>query len=364
MEIKLRKIIHIGLGKTATTHLQVLIFQELDRLGILHYRKDLVQKINRNILNQKVFSESKQIKLDLELDKFPDDAIHLISMEYILPFDPGCWKTSLISLLSDFGEDSEILVTLRDPYSYLRSVYQQMIHEGESDLEPERYFLKSDLYIKHLEYFGRSNENRRFSVDELDYGYLFNSLTKMFRRVYFSDIKTTMDYQFLIDMNIIDSPTCEELRKKNVLKVLNKGYSKKAMLLDRKRYKMLNSMNLIPKSTSIISRNICEQLIFSSPEIVEEISNETPSISNKKVSLAVNNLKKFLKEFRIIRVLLKIAKLPYVVFIKWRFFLQGYINVIFKYEEFELPDNMHLGKHFENNVEFYKKLPKSQGYKK
>ena len=69
---------------------------------------------------------------------------------------------------------------------------------------------------------------------------LFNSFAKMFSRVYYSDMKTTMEYKFLIDMNIIDSPLCERLREKIVTKVPNKAYSKKAMFLDNKRYKILN----------------------------------------------------------------------------------------------------------------------------
>ena len=41
----MREIIHIGLGKTGTTHLQEDVFPLLDFLGILHYRKDLELQI-------------------------------------------------------------------------------------------------------------------------------------------------------------------------------------------------------------------------------------------------------------------------------------------------------------------------------
>jgi hypothetical protein len=354
------------MGKTGTTHLQLEVFPELDRLGILHYRTDLSKKIEDNMSKHDVFNESSHTKFDFGLDKFSDDSIHLISNELLLSWDPRDWQISLSNLLSDFGEESEILITLRDPYSYLRSLYQQKIHQGESDLAPEHYFLRSDLYDKHRDYFGWSNGGRRFSVDELDYNYLFNSFAKKFSRVYFSDMKTTMEYKFLIDMNIIDSPLCERLREKIVTKMPNKAYSKKAMFLDNKRYKILNAMGLMPVSASINSRNQREQLIFYSCEPGKETHNITPSISKNVVSLSLENLKRFIKQCRTIYKILnlpyKLLTLPHTFFRNWRFFLQGYVNVLFKYEKFELPAEMYLGKHFEDNVDFYKELPLSKGY--
>ncbi len=368
-EIRLRKIIHVGMGKTGTTHLQLKVFPELDRLGILHYRNnDLIEKIRDNITKRNVFHESSQTKLDFGLDKFSDDSIHLISKESLLSWDPRDWQISLSNLLSDFGKESEILITLRDPYSYLRSVYQQQIHQGESDLVPERYFLRSELYDKHRDYFGRSNGDRRFSVDELDYNYLFNSFAKKFSRVYFSDMKTTMEYKFLVDMNIIDKTLCKRLREKKEKTILNKAYSRKAMLLDIKRYKILNALNITPLSNSIQERNLKEKLIFNSSDLGRERDHITHSISNNVVSISLDNFKRFIKQFRTIYKILKlpynILKLPYTILTNWRLFLQNYVNVLFKFEKFELPAEMYLGKHFEDNVDFYKELPLSKGYKK
>ena len=366
-EFRLRKIIHVGMGKTGTTHLQQKVFPELDRLGILRYHTDWKVKYKDVKDKRLVFDEFNRKSLDFGLDNFADDSIHLISNESILSWDPRHWQTSLSNLLSDFGEESEILITLRDPYSYLRSLYQQRIHEGESDLVPERYFLRSNLYDKHQDYFGRSNSSRRLSVDELDYNYLFNLFSKKFDRVYFSDMKTTMEYKFLVDMNIIDKTLCKRLRGKNEKTINNKAYSRKAMLLDIKRYKILNAMNLSPLSSSINERNKFEKLIFDSSDL-EERDPITHCISKNVVSRSLDNFKRFIKQFRTIYKILKlpynILKLPYTILKEWRSFLQGYVNVLFKYEKFELPAKMYLGKHFEDNVDFYKELPLSKGYKK
>jgi len=354
------------MGKTGSTHLQSEVFPELDRLGILHYRTDLMENEIQDIIHKgNVIKESSQTKIDFGLDKFSYDSIHLVSSESMLSWEPADWQNSISKLLSGFGEESEILITLKDPYSYLRSVYQQMIQEGESDLAPERYFLRSDLYDKHRDYFGRSNGARRFSVDELDYNYLFNFFAKKFSRVYFSDMKTTMEYKFLIDMNIIDSHLCERLREKNAIKILNKSYSKKAMFLDSKRYKILKAAGLMPISQSIATRNRSEQIIFDSCELGQETRYTTPNISKNAVSVSMENLKRFIKRFRTISNILKSPyRLLIAVFMDWRQFLQGYVNVFFRYEKFELPAEMYLGKHFEDNADFYKELPVSKGYKK
>ena len=115
-----------------------------------------------------------------------------------------------------------------------------------------------------------------------------------------------------------------------------------------------------------LPRNQRERLIFNSCEPGKETHNITPSISKNVVSLSLENLKRFIKQSRTIYKILnlpyKLLTLPHTFFRNWRFFLQGYVNVLFKYEKFELPAEMYLGKHFEDNVDFYKELPLSKGY--
>jgi len=87
-----------------------------------------------------------------------------------------------------------------------------------------------------------------------------------------------------------------------------------------------------------------------------------------EVSALKKNLKTYIKQFRTIFKMLKLPykliKFPYVVLKNWVVFLTGYVDVFFRYEKFELPAEIYLGKHFEDNVDFYKELPLSKGYKK
>ena len=169
----MRKIIHIGLGKTGTTYLQSNTLPLLDKIGLIDYRRDLNIKLKKSYIERKVFHKSSHKKIDLNLENYSDNSIQFISCESLLSWDPRDWEESIKEILIDFGEDSEILITLRDPYSYLRSIYQQVIQQGESDLKPEYYFLRSELYDKHRDYFARSNYQRRFSIDDLNFKYLF-----------------------------------------------------------------------------------------------------------------------------------------------------------------------------------------------
>ena len=358
------------MGKTGSTHLQTDVFPELERLGILKYHSDWVNsdwihKEKDRRAKRLIFNQSNQKKIDFGLDKYSNDSLHLISHESILSWDPRDWKTSIADLLNDFGDEFEILVTLRDPHSYLRSIYQHMIQQGESDLTPERYFLKLDLYDKYRDYFGRSNSSRRFSIDELDYNYLYNLISEKYDRVYFSDMNTTMSYRFLVDMNIIDTALCKRLKEKNPT-ISNHGYSKKAMSWDSKRFKIFHTMNLIPLSSSIESRNQIEKLI--SDQLDQDAKNNNLASNNSKdvVKKSIEKFKRLIRPFEIISKILKvpykIIKLPYVLLMNWRYFLQNYVNVLLKYEKFELPPKIYLGKHIEENMKFYNDLPLSKGY--
>jgi hypothetical protein len=356
------------MGKTGSTHLQTDVFPELEKLGIIHYHSDWVNsnwihKEKERRARRAIFNQTNQEKIDFGLDAYSDDSVHLISHESILSWDPREWKTSIAHLLNDYGDESEILVTLRDPYSYLRSIYQQMIQQGESDLTPYHFFLKLDLYDKHRGYFGKSNSTRRFSIDELDYNYLYNLISEKYDRVYFSDMSTTMSYKFLVDMNIIDTSLCKRLQEKKPT-ISNLGYSKKAMLWDIKRFKIFHSMNLIPLSSSIESRNRIEKLI--SDQLDSDMNNRTISKAKNSVSKTLEKFKRLIRSFGIISKLLKlpykIIILPHALIMNWRYFLQNYVNVLFKYEKFQLPPKLYLGKHIKDNMKFYNDLPLSKGY--
>ena len=356
------------MGKTGSTHLQTNVFPELERLGILHYHSDWfntdwVNKEKDRRARRAISNQTNQKKVDFGLDGYQDDSLHLISNESILSWDPRDWQTSIDDLLNDYGDESEILVTFRDPRSYLRSVYQQMVQQGESDLKPDRYFLRLDQYDKYRDYFGRSNSSRRFSIDELDYKHLFNLISEKYNKVYFSDMNTTMSYKFLIDMNIIDAALCKRLQEKKPA-INNLAYSKKAMVWDIKRFKIFHAMNLIPLSSSIESRNRIEKLI--SNQFNTHANKSTISKSKITVSKLLEKFKRYIRSLAIISKLLKIPykiiMLPYALLMNWRYFLQSYVNILLKYEKFQLPSEMYLGKHIKNNIKFYNQLPMSKGY--
>ena len=117
-------VIHIGLGKTATTSLQSNVFPNIPYLRheVIYNEKKLV-----NQLNQRWFmtaEEEKNFQASIHLGK------HFISLESLVDWNPRGWEKAAEQNLRLFGCNATIIITVRDTESYLCSLYQQMVHEG------------------------------------------------------------------------------------------------------------------------------------------------------------------------------------------------------------------------------------------
>jgi len=112
-------------------------------------------------------------------------------------------------------------------------------------------------------------------------------------------------------------------------------------------------------------RKKSEQIILESNQFHKEKLSDTSNLNKKTL---ISKIKSFSKHFGVVYKLIvfcyKLLMLPYTIIVKWRDFLQNYVNVFLKYEKYELPSEMYLGKHYNQNVDFYKKLPLYKNYKK
>ena len=116
-----------------------------------------------------------------------------------------------------------------------------------------------------------------------------------------------MEYKFLVDMNIIDKSLLMKLKKEKLTIPSNKSYSKKAMLLDIKRYKILSALKLTPFSSSIRKRNNAEKLIFDSCGLSNKRTYLKSNISRNVVRKLLENFKNFIKYFSTISKILKLS---------------------------------------------------------
>jgi hypothetical protein len=142
-------------------------------------------------------------KIKINLEK-PKDL--LISLESLVNWNPHHWITAAEKNLKMFGKEALILITVREPIAYMKSIYQQKVHEGNV-VSPENFFvnsleysqLKSSLCERKLEYF---------DVDSFDLSKLHKIYTERFEKVVFVPFEKIAEMNFLKEIyNLSDNQT-------------------------------------------------------------------------------------------------------------------------------------------------------------
>ena len=321
----MRIIVHIGFGKTATSSIQN---------DILPFLKDenIIEIINPNKILSSFYNyilyDKDPGKISFDFKK--SDKIIFISLETLIGFNPYSWKKCFEFNKKYFPSNSEILITFRKPTDYLRSIYQQMIHQGESDLTINHYFLKKNDHLLFAKSFGNyiNLSTRHFDIDNFRYKYIFDLYRSHFKKCYFIDFESIINLSFIkILFENVD-------HKKIILKNHNSSYSKLSFNLNRLRDNLLKKLNLVPISKSI-------KILY----IKKPLFTYNESFNNKKKN-----------RFKII---LKTLFYPAIIFrdmlFNWRYFLQHYIN---KYTSKKNNFNIkYKGRYIKENEIFYNKLP-------
>ena len=188
-----KKIIHIGIGKAASTTLQNHVFPKISEYtGIPFYNKLALSKKLKlpengtNILRKK-FMDNEEVKLDLsDLNEF------IISDEtlYGWIFNNESQKIMAKKLFDLFGE-VKIILFIRDPYEYLISEYKMNIRK--LNLKNLKKFIENHCYYHtHIEdkyridlsqYYTRNNYLNTFSIKNISYILLVKYLKKYFKNV-------------------------------------------------------------------------------------------------------------------------------------------------------------------------------------
>ena len=219
--------IHIGIGKTATTTLQVESFPRIARFKGLTFLtlQDLLKKYRIERTNYKIHPlEGVEYKLK-DLNNV------IISCESFVgrDFNPYYFKNAMEINKKIFGNDVTIIITIRKPSDLFTSNYIQKIQEGSTckvkeffskDLHPEKYQISNNFYAKLISMY-KENFDRVLIVK-------------------FDEIKK---FNFLDTLIDLDSTQKKLLSTSFAKKIYNKSYSKFA----------LNLSLIISKVSSIIS---------------------------------------------------------------------------------------------------------------
>lgn len=305
-------VVHIGLGKTATTSLQKYLFPEIPKL-----RKDIkfndsgIMQSLSNIINGNV-DWNDQITLSQNLAK----ENHFISNEALVDWNPRRWDIAADRNLELFGRDAKIIITVRDTDPYLRSVYQQMVHEGNIH-SPEDFLISKEDYdqIEHLLAPGLL---QRFDVDGFDLERLWKLYQDRFSNVYIVPLRNIHKLEFLRDLFDLShaehASLCQKFKRASEA---NKAYSSSAMWLTFLRSRILRRFGLSIRGSD-----------------VEALDKFRPA-------LKVN------KDFKLLGFRGKITQFPlrfilkttnrFFRFFNWRRLMQSGVNRIIPYKKYQLP---------------------------
>ena len=301
-------IVHIGLGKTATSSLQQQVFANIPNLRneIIYNDKALLAQLGH--LKIMTPEEVKKFQVAFRLSQ------NFISHEGLVNWNPRNWKTAAEQNLSLFGRDTTIIITVRDTESYFRSVYQQMVHQGNV-WSPVEFFVNHAEYERMVPLLPPSligGGLTKFDVDSFNLEFLYQLYSERFAKVIIVPLSIVNELGFVKEIfNLND----EEL---NILKskmkngrTHNRSYSKTAMALTMTREKLLKSIGLMSYGTAF-----------------REITNRT----DNQPYIAFRDLKFVEKVPSLLR---RIGQLH------WRKFIQRCFDRIVPYKKYNLPDNVY-----------------------
>ena len=127
-----KKIIHIGLMKCGSTHLQHKIFKHIIKIKKLKSNlndKDLYNVFYKHYLSM-LFENSTEY-LNLNNDVF------FTSEKLVGYIDPYYWEKYSNMNLIGFGKDTHIVLVIREPRGFLSSVYLEACIHANYLIKPE-----------------------------------------------------------------------------------------------------------------------------------------------------------------------------------------------------------------------------------
>jgi len=237
------KVVHIGLGKTATSSLQAHVFPRLAEMGMVRrYNPPPVMQALDGVVNG--WLSEAQAAAD-----FADIDDVLISNETLVEWDPAYWEEGSDRLLRLFGPDATIILTLREPDSYLRSLYQQMLHSGKIRT-PQDAFLPANAY-QAVRRFIRPGELEAINIDAFDLSQLINLYATRFRSVLLLPVETLGGMGFLGALwPVSEADRAALARAFAAAPRVNISYSRLAVRLTLGRERLLAGLGLRSLSAS------------------------------------------------------------------------------------------------------------------
>ena len=227
----LDRIIHIGLGKTATTSLQKSVFPSFAmHIGVPYLSCQASPQVKRLLAELRA-----RHRTDVRPSDLPDT--YFLSCEALVSWDPHWWEANSAALADAVGPDAHILVTVRRPRSWLTSVYlQRSLHEGNV-LRPDEFFLPPKAYGPFL-------STPTFDVESFSYAGLVDAYQKRFSRVTVVPLERMADLDFLARLGDATGFNLQAARASFEASRSNRAYSRRAVAWTFGLDRMLSALGL------------------------------------------------------------------------------------------------------------------------
>ena len=259
------KVIHIGFGKTATSTLQLVLFPEIANLFSKEYINGGDARIRCHVARMAL--DKKANLKNLMPDQF------LVSSEDLCSWDPFFWEVWADMNLGFFGSDSHILLTIREPKSYLTAVYlQTCLHEG--NVQPANdFFLGNEEYSPYL-------ATAKFAIDEFSYTRIIDLYRTRFNKVTVVKYESLQSMEFLKDVFGLEDVELAKYQEAFSAKRVNQSYSKRSVRLTFAFQRSLERIGLSIMPMVFYGATLDLKSLRSENKVVTKSSENRNPISN------------------------------------------------------------------------------------
>ena len=206
---KSKVFLHIGLGRTSSTTMQSKIFPKIASIKNMDFIHGKSFRIRFNCA-----SESEQIeklKYIIQEKKVKNKSL-LISDENLIAlysntWSPQTYETSFKYLKENFDKDTNIIITIRKPSLWLRSVYSRFSDFSSNGGPKDFFILSKDVAEKE-------DLTKKFIIDKFDLKSLIELYRSHFDNVFVIKFENISSFKFAESIfNITDKDQLEELKK-------------------------------------------------------------------------------------------------------------------------------------------------------
>ena len=316
-------IVHIGFGKCGTTSLQRHVFARLTEMGLISdYNPDEI-KGSLGLFRRGDTSQIPALRAFFERQRGQKI---LVSLESLIGWNPAIWQERLAMNREIFPEGSTILITIREPESFMRSFFQQNWHQGNV-VPPEQFFLSRADYDR-ARLTSRFQIAEIFSVDEMNYREIVRDYARAFSKVVVVPINRVNELEFLGDLSLSADPEQIAILQNYMSSGSreNRAYSRTAMILTRGREQLLNGLGL--KSLSEIDRDYRQRFL-------KRPRQAAPTELGRRAAHRG----------------LALLRLP-----RWRWLMHRVVDRLWPYASYKLPPECPRGVHHEDNKVFVEEV--------